>query len=287
MNVLFELVKFLNNKLINNQITVIFPDLYSRSSSFMSFRRCQTMEMPQCQCLVSVTCVCFLHFTECAWNKIDSHFRKSNLFDVILVSQSKNVINNMFSQVFISSLRTNTSKRSSKVPVWTEEQKLSILAGSCRQRMKHTVFSRSSFPLQNYLCKTEPVETTRFGNGSDSGSLSRVEVKFQHVLSTAVEAVFPRVSQRRSLEQLGFMADLAYQDRVHARCHGWSLVCWSGASVCCQQTTGSSPSPRHLPLHRWAALWSHTTPVNSEWRERDKVKGKYHFKKRVSLMKTG
>lgn len=98
--------------------------------------------------------------------------------------------------------------------------------------------------------ETEPVETSTFEKGCGGGSLSRVEVKFRHVLSAAVEAVFPRVSQRRTFGLQGFVGDLAYRDRVHARCHGWSLVCWSGASVCCQQTAGSSPRPRHLPLHQ-------------------------------------
>lgn len=41
--------------------------------------------------------------------------------------------------------------------------------------------------------------------GYDGGSLSRAEVKFQRALSAAVEALFPGVSQRRSLELLGFV----------------------------------------------------------------------------------
>lgn len=43
----------------------------------------------------------------------------------------------------------------------------------------------------------------------------------------------------------GIVGGLAYQDTVHARCHDCSLGCWSGASVCCQKTAGSSPLPPH------------------------------------------
>lgn len=113
------------------------------------------------------------------------------------------------------------------------------------------LFSVDQHPFSGIIfLETEPVETSTVEKGYDGGSLSRAEVKFQRVLSAAVEAVFPRVSQRRTIELQGFVGDLAYRDRVHARCHGWSLVCWSGASVCCQQTAGSSPRPHHLLLHR-------------------------------------
>lgn len=53
----------------------------------------------------------------------------------------------------------------------------------------------------------------------------------------------------------GIVGGLAYQDTAHARCHDCSLACWSNASVCCQQTAGSSPRPRppQKVLHQRAA----------------------------------
>lgn len=43
-----------------------------------------------------------------------------------------------------------------------------------------------------------------------------------------------------------FVGGLAYQDKVLARYHDCFLKCWSGVSVCCQQTTGSNPRSHHL-----------------------------------------